>query len=292
MKKTIFYIAFFLFPLGLFAHGDLHERIQRITQQIEIESSNEALYGCRKLAPLYFERGLLYFFHEDYNLALLDYIKAEMHGYQNNELNYNYAEVYHKQSIYNEALVYVNKFLKQEPNSQKGYRLRSSIHKSLKRYPQAIADLKTIINGKEKPQTADYINLADNIMVLNPSSHNIALSYLLKGCERLGGSIILEIKALEINKAAGESAEAIKGYNNLLDKFNRKEVLLFEKAKYLFSLCEYEESFATLKISKELFGQLSKRQQNTKAMLVLKNNILSLEQQLKQLASLHNPISL
>ena len=229
MKKTILHIAFFLFPLGLFAHGDIHERIERITQQIELESSEEALYGWRKIGSLYFERGLLYFFHEDYNQALLAYINAEMHGYQNNELNYYYSELYHKKGLNNEALVYVNKFLKQEPNNQKGYRLRSSIHKSLNRYHKAIIDLEKIINGKEKPQTADYINLADNILVLNPSSHNIALSYLQTGCERLGGSIILELKALEINKEAGDSAEAIKGYNELLNKFKRKEGILYEK---------------------------------------------------------------
>ncbi|MGH8603539.1 MAG: hypothetical protein ACREXR_12430, partial [Gammaproteobacteria bacterium] len=55
-------------PLPVLAHGDTHERIESLTEQLNQETSN---------AQLYLERGVLYREHRNWRAALEDFERAE-----------------------------------------------------------------------------------------------------------------------------------------------------------------------------------------------------------------------
>ena len=65
MKKTVILFLFNLILCGhIFAHGDLHGRILKVTKEIKVTPDS---------AYLYLKRGKLYFQHKFYNKSLSDY---------------------------------------------------------------------------------------------------------------------------------------------------------------------------------------------------------------------------
>ena len=279
MKTLIVPFLFFLLPMGLFGHGIIHEKIEKITT--EIEASTDVLHDWGKLAPLYFERGKLYFLQGNCPSALMDFIHAELHGYSDKELQYRLAEVYHKMETNHKALEYANEFISLDPDNPMGYRMRSSIYISLNRYNEVLQDFEVLFACKSKPNANDYKALADYILKQDSDGYKLALRYLQQGYERLGNSQFLEYKILEMKKLAKKFEETLYAYDKMIKKYKRKEVILYEKANYLFSLKKYDQSYRTLLESKEFFSQLTKRQQSSNAMGNLRFKIASLENKLQ-----------
>ena len=87
LKKLL--LIFFLFAsnIAVHAHGDLHERILKVTEEIKKNSDS---------AFLYFKRGKLFYQHNDFKRSLKDLKRSDKLGYENNEQYFLFAKNYFK----------------------------------------------------------------------------------------------------------------------------------------------------------------------------------------------------
>ena len=104
---------------NLNAHGDLHERILKISEEIKVNPDS---------AILYFKRGKLFYQHNNFKNSLKDLNKSADLGYFNLEQDFLFAKNYYKLKKYRSSLHFTAKILKVQPNNVNAYKLVGKVY--------------------------------------------------------------------------------------------------------------------------------------------------------------------
>lgn len=234
-----FLFLFILMAIGLSAnaHGDLHERINKLTVQIQDQPNNPALY---------LKRGQLYYQHQEYDSAEKDYLKAQQLAPDSVEVFYWKALLYLDMQRTTDGIKAAEACLKQRPNDVLTLRTYAKLLQQANRPVDAIGPLQQVIALADETLPENYLELST--VLANLGNDSLAIVCLQQGIADMGEVFTLKSALLHLYKKAGMFTEAIAEYTSMANKSARKETYYYEIAKLY--VAQQNKGQATLYLQK------------------------------------------
>lgn len=269
IKSTLLILTFLFLSMPLFAHGDLTIQIIEKTKEITKSPNN---------FELYYQRGLLYQQHLEYNKALDDYVKSEALGNSNKALKYSMAEVNYLAEDYHKGLKHITNYLEIDSINVKAKKLEAQILFNLKAYKKALVAYRFVINNMVDTRPEDIIEYTTIILAENNENYTDALDAIAYGLEQLGlNTFSLQLKKLEYLEDANHEEKALEQYNYFIHQYKRKEFWYYKKAKYLLKINKPKAANIALQFAAISIEQLDAKFKNTSSIIRLQKQINSLE---------------
>lgn len=246
----------------LWAHGDLHERINQVTEEIKEDPTNPALY---------FKRGQLYFHHEEYDNSLADYDKAIELGLNDEEIDYWKARLFLAIDETERGIEVITRYLSGHADDVNATRIYAKL-------ALAAGDTETAITQFERVITLANTTLPENFMELvevlrQTGNDERAIYWLQQGGEMLGQLYVFDVAMIAIYEQQQNYDAVIEIYNRLLANRNRKEGYYYEIAMCYNKMSDAAMTKQYLDMSHEALNRLPGHIQQTAAMLQLKKDI-------------------
>lgn len=255
-------------------HGDLHERILKISKEIKKNPDS---------ANLYFKRSKLYFQHEDYKKSLKDLIKSSSLGFNTIEQQLHFSRTYLKLKDYKVSIEYAQKILEKKANHVMAIKLIAENLYQLGDFEAAAMAYEEVINYSKDKLPENYVDTSVAWESLsNRKGYLNAEKIIKKGIKDLGNIISLYNRLRELALNQADYSKAISVQNEIIELVPRKEFSYY-KLYELHQLNNDETSaLHSLTQSKICINKLPQRSQNTSFIKELKKNIKKAEEQLSQ----------
>ena len=271
MRKTqfIFFLFNFLFISQIFPHGDLEERIHKVTEEIEVSPDS---------AYLYVKRGKLYFQHEDYKQSIDDLNKSKSLGYQSVEQKILFAKGYNHLNEYKNALSFCEQILCDDPRNVIAIQVKARTYLLQNNFSNAALEFEKVIKYSNQSFPENYIDASYAWESFNnEEGYKNATIIIQKGIENLGHLISLSNRLIELEVKRNHYDSAIETQLDVIKLSPRKETAYFKLSK-LYSLKRNKnKALESLIMAKEHFNDLPERLKNTAFMKELIENIKSKE---------------
>ncbi len=263
MLRISIILLFISFCMTSYGHGEIHERISIVSDEISGDPENSMLYIKR--ASLYLDDG-------DYDATILDIEKAnELAGENFPPAMITYANLCYKMTTYEVALRHIDDFLSYKENHVLGLLTKAKILRALKNNKAAAEYYKLAI---EKTTTHLPENFLDLINVLiQDKDYDTALEAYDAAVEKFGKLLVLDLKAMEIAKANNDHTTLLNIIDQVIESQPRKERWYFQKAEVLIEMKEYNQAENQLTQALESLQKLPYRIKITLAMQKLSTQI-------------------
>ncbi|MCK0147129.1 hypothetical protein MWU78_15840 [Arenibacter sp. F26102] len=269
IKRILCILLFLSLSMPIFAHGDLTIRIAEKTIEISEDPNN---------FELYYQRGLLYQQHMEYDYALEDYLKSQSLGNTNKALHYQIAEVHFLTEEYSEASKSIDSYLEVDSMDLSAKKLQAQIHFNLKSYKKSLEGYRYVIHNMKDIRPEDVLEYCNIMLTENNKNYKGALGAIQFGLDQLGPhTISLQLKKLDYLRDSGQTEKALEQYNYFILEYNRNEFWYYKKAKYLAEINRPHEAFISLKLASVAIEQLNAKFKNMSPVIELKEQIKSLE---------------
>ncbi|MEZ5004640.1 MAG: hypothetical protein R2730_16545 [Chitinophagales bacterium] len=249
----------------LFAHGDLHVRIELATAAIQLSPDN---------AELYLERGILLYQHEKYSESIDDFNHCISLNYNTPKLYLAIAKSQIALNNAESAIQYLDKILKEDQHNVITLRWKARALMQMNQYSEAAYYFEDVIRFANQTFTENYIEAAlawENSD--QPNNLENAIAIIEKGISDLGDILILYDKLVELHQLSGNTIEAINIQGKIIDLSNRKERPYYARAVLYQSIGDMESAKADFNQSKMEIKKLPYRIKNTNATLTLVKSI-------------------
>lgn len=248
--------AFLLYSLAVFAHGDLHEQIERTSREIAARPGDAALY---------LKRGELHRLHREWAAAFADYAQTERLDRAIAGVELGRARAFADQKQWTEAEAAITRYIARVPANEAALALRAEIRDNL--HKPSSSDWSAAIAASAEPRVDYYIALAESHS--RYGSHDAALRAIDAGLAKLGPLVTLRQWAVEALAKQRRYDEAITRLDSLIAEAPRKESWLARKAELQRAASQFDRARETALAARGAIGQLPSRVQQTKAMLDL-----------------------
>lgn len=254
MKKVILY--FLLNVVGLYAHGMIHEKIDKATHEIQKSPHS---------SDLYLIRGKLFLENEHFAEAIKDFNEVKKDKLKANISNYFLGKIALKQKKYLLAKSYTLKYLKKLKNdneaSSLGYTQLGLIYKNLASYGKAAEAYKQSVKFTSNLQPKHFLEWIDVYLSKNKASYTEALLVVKEGEKHLGKLSVLEDKALEIECEMKAYSQALIRVDNMIKAKKRLPFLYLRKAEILKKLERNNEAKEYYILTLNFLSNLTKSRQ-------------------------------
>jgi tetratricopeptide (TPR) repeat protein len=259
LKLQVFTLAFiFSFINIVNAHGDLHERIVRITASLEKDPEN---------INLLLKRADLFRLHYEYDKALQDLDNAKKNS-SSAQLFYQYAQVYCEIDSLDLAAFYIQKYDSKHPNSIDGRELNIKINSKRQKVHEVIKDYEFIIENDQNVKPSSYIALAKNLYQIK--DYGKAIKTIDSGIERLGPLAAIIESGFNISIQEKDFNRALQYADQMISLLSRDEFWLMKKYEVLIKMNDLAGSYTVLKKIIRDIEALPTRHQTTENIIALK----------------------
>lgn len=204
--------------LVLCAHGDLDDQIAEATRRIERSPRDAALW---------FRRGELHRFHEDWPAALADLRRAAELDPAMEVVDLALGKTWLKAGDAARAREALDRFLKRQPGHAEALSERGRALASLGLRKEAEADFTRALALLAEPRPENYLERAR----VQPADR--AAAGIEEGLRRLGSIVTLELAALDLELEAGKFDAALARLARLAEASPRKETWLARRGEVL-----------------------------------------------------------
>jgi tetratricopeptide (TPR) repeat protein len=257
------------------AHGDLHERISRVSEEIKADCDS---------AYLYFKRGKLYYQHNNFTSSLKDLKSSQKLGFSSNEQIFLLAKNYYRTNRFILSKKYIKKLLQLQPNNVNALKLLGQVYYSNKKFEKAALTFEKVISFSKETFPENYLDASRSWYSLKSKDGiKLAQSILLNGIEQFGNNIVLYKKLISNYRDIGDYNSAIKLQKKVIDFSHRKERGYLKLANLYILQKNHDEASIALKMAENSFNSLPYRIKVTSFMkdfyseLKLKQKILKKE---------------
>ncbi len=258
-------IGMFGFCHQNYAHGDLHERIVEVTNEINVQPDSSFLY---------FKRGKLYFQHKDYKEAIQDMFTANDLGFEDVQCDLIMAKSNQELLDYQEARLYLNKILKETPTHVIALKTNAEIYFQQKEYEEAATNFEKVIEHAIKTTPHNYLQAHRAWKEINTyTADRKANEVLEKGIEEFGAIYTLLFEQRMFHESRNNYEKALLVQEQIIELSKRKEVAYFDAAELCRYISNESRKRQYLEQSLNAIFELPPRKQNTTAMINLKRSI-------------------
>jgi tetratricopeptide (TPR) repeat protein len=260
----------------LWAHVDLRDQILLATREIE-EHPNDA--------QLYFKRGELYRFHEDWDLAAADFERARNLDPQLHLVEIARAKLMVQSGRLHSAQAILNAYIAEHPEVIQARLVRAQVLVDLDDTLAAVEDYSFALERVSDPQPEHYLEWAKALAHGGEDYLDRAITSLDEGIARLGPVITLQLYAIELELAKKNYIGALNRLDEIAEKAKRKEKWLAQRGDILRQAGELDQARAAYAESLEHIARLPKSRRNTPVVSRLEE---SLQEDMTELALTQN----
>jgi tetratricopeptide (TPR) repeat protein len=256
-------------------HGDIHERILKISKEIKKDSSN---------AYLYFKRARLYYQHEDYKNSLKDLNKSSILGISTPEQELLYSKTFLKLKDYNNSIYYAQKVLNKQPRHVRAIKLMALNYQELSEDEKSAIAYQNVIDNSTNRLPENYVDASIAWEKLNNEvGYENAEKILRKGIDDLGQLISFYDRLLELAINQKNYDKAIGVQKEIIPLLSRKEFAYFKLTELYQLKNDRALALESLNKSKSSIKKIPQRSQNTSFIKELIKNIKKTEALLLQI---------
>ena len=249
-------LALLLSPERLPAHGDLHERIARLSDRIALNPAD---------ATLHVQRASLRVQHEEWSAALDDCRTAARLGSAAPSLPLLEARCLAALHRPEEAAALYRRVLEAHPESAEA---RSGLAALLSQQGRTQDAARLLDNGLS--HATDPQQWLDAAQAWQAAGDPVrALNTITRGITALGPLVSLEEPALDLEITLGRTEDALARLTRLETKSPRRELWLVRRAEVLFHAQRFPEAETARRNALAAIEQLPPRLRHTRAMQAL-----------------------
>ena len=251
-RLSLLGIALLAMSASAFAHGDLHEAIDAVSQVIATSPGDAALY---------LRRAELQRMHGDWPGAEADYAEARKLKPDMEVVAFGVAQMRLAQGREREALRLLDGFLAKCPDHAAGRAVRAGLLEKRGDWKRADADLAAAVASSPEPH---YATMRAKLLERNGRPADAARS--LDDASRARGRVpVLEQQALEIEVRAKLTEAALRRVDGLIEREPRPDMWLVRKARILESAGRPPEAREAWQRAGEAFERLPAGKRESKA---------------------------
>jgi len=266
-------LLFVLLSTNLNAHGDLHKRIQSVTDEIKKKPDS---------ANLYFKRGKLYYQHSNYESSLTDFKFSKELGLESTEQNLYIAKSNYHLENFSVCKKTIKKILKENPENNNALKLLADIYSKKGKHKKAAELYDKVIDNSEVTYPEDYLYASKAWCATNSKEGQVrSQSILIKGIDKLGDIVVLYNQLISVCIDIEDLESAVTYQKKVIEISNRKERAYLKLAKIQILQKKYNDAQQSIIKAEEHFQKLPHRLRNTKFMKVFYSKLLSTKSSLK-----------
>jgi tetratricopeptide (TPR) repeat protein len=228
-------------------HGDLHERIQLVSSQIDENSEDPELYV---------KRGDLYFQHEDFVASVSDFKQAIIRNTEQYNINYLLARSYYELDEIDSSEYYLNKQLAVTPDYFRALQLLGHSYEELGQYESSVKYLITALDHIETRIPKNYLDIID---AYRKCEKDLQITQAVKWCDNaihdLGPLVVFYDRKIDLCLKSGRLTDAIQSLDEVIKINQQKEKWLVKRAHIYLSLGMKEEAIKDVQVA---FGSFEK----------------------------------
>ena len=257
-------VAAAFLPLRLLAHGDLHEQILAVTEQIAKDPKN---------SELYLKRGELHRMHQEWDLAQADYDHAVDLNPSLAVIDFTRGRMFLEANWPNSAKVCLDRFLLKHTNHVEGFIARARTLVKLEKPLDAARDFTTAIRYAPAGRPELYIERAQALTGAGDRHYAEALRGLDEGIERLGPLVTIQLHAIDLELKRKQFDAALARLEKISAQSPRKETWLARRGEILLQAGRREEARAAYEQALKALDTLPPGRRNVPAMNELERRI-------------------
>jgi len=270
MKSNTLFISLVLlvsFMTSSYAHGDLHERIVKMSEQIELHQDS---------ASLYFERAKLYFYHEQFDLSITDLDSADQLGLDDPLKDLFYAKANQSLKNYTQTLQFTDKIIQADPINVNAIKIKAEVLFEQGNFLESAHAYERLLKTARRTLPENFLNAAKSWRQCStPKDKDNAIDVLNRGMEELGTLPMFLKKKKDYYLEDKQYNKAYAVQIRIIENVQRKETALFQAAEIAMLKEDYVLAQSYIEKSEQAFYALPKRIQVNKAMQSLKTSILN-----------------
>ncbi|MEI6083674.1 MAG: tetratricopeptide repeat protein [Verrucomicrobiota bacterium] len=213
-----------LWPALCGAHPDLERQISSLTERLERDPSN---------SELYFQRGELYRFHQDWPAALADFDAVLRLNAHLDKARLARAETVFESGQPATAKPLLDEFLTDHPTNAEALLVRARTLVALHEYRSAIADYQASLAQQSQPRPEYYVELAQTLLCADPVNPAAAVAALDAGLQKIGPVPTLQSLAIDYELSRSNYPAALARLDAMLTQTSRKEFGLLRRGEIL-----------------------------------------------------------
>lgn len=260
--------AFFATLAQLAGHEAIEKQIRSLTDRLESDPENAALYV---------KRAELHRQHEDWKRALSDFASAEKIDPALPGVTLGRARVAFDRGQGEASLELVDKLLKQDPSHVPALLLRARCFASLKRPADAKSAYDVFLASCETPLPEHYLERAQVVAAAGKASLPEAIHGLDEGIRQLGDLASLHTGALEFERQTGDRQAALVRVDRFLEVNPGHVQWLFFKGEILAELGRRADARAACREARLAIRKLPAQRRRSAAMEKILAKINTLE---------------
>lgn len=266
MKLYLLFILIFSLSNAL-AHGDLHERIEKTSEEIKKDPKNP---------DLYLKRGILYHQHNEQKKAEKDFKKSSKLGLSSAKLNYYRSKNYLALNKAQKALNTIQFNLEKDSLDLISIQLKAEIYRKTGQDLEAGALYLKVIELAEKPILTDYFFAID--AYYDGGDTNKAITITKQANEKFSKNLNILSLLIRFHKEKKEYDKAIEYCSMKINISERKEWAYMERANLYYHQKQLEKFCEDIQNMKKAISNLNERHRNTDAVRRLENLIKKTEE--------------
>lgn len=253
----------------LWAHGDLHERIAKLTKQIKKSPKDPSLY---------FKRATLYYHHEEYKKARNDFDQSKQLGGKDKALPYWYGRVYLAMEKPDSGILHLQPYIQNNGQDVNAHRVLAKLYVAKKDWANATIHFRSLIDHADPILPENYLELTHSLQ--EQKDYETALKTLQEAQTKLGELVVIQNALVDLYVEVGDYETAVDIYDQRIAKATRREKLYYQAATLLYEGNMWKYANDYLHKAEEEWDDLPTRIKNTKAMQKLKQEMDLLHQKL------------
>jgi tetratricopeptide (TPR) repeat protein len=248
----------------LYAHGDLHEQIKQVTEQIVKDPKN---------AELYLKRGELHRAHQEWDEAQADYARAIGLDPGLFVIDFTRGRLFLEAGWPHSAKVSLDRFLRRQTNHVEALTARARALVKLEQRLDAVRDYTEAIRHASTGRPELYIERAQALAAEGETHFPEALRGLDEGMQKMGPLVTLQLYAIDVELKRKNFDAALERLEKIAAQSPRKETWLARRGEILQQAGRREEARKAYDSALQAIGTLPPARRNVPAMIELEKRI-------------------
>jgi predicted Zn-dependent protease len=258
-------VAFFMGAcLEVLAHGDLHEQIRQVTEQIARDPKN---------AELYLKRGELHRAHQEWDQAQADYERAISLDPGLFPVDFARGRMFLEAGWPWSAKVSLDRFLRRQTNHVEALTARARALVKLQLRIDAARDYTAAIKLASTGRPELYIERAQALAGEGEAHFAEALRGLDEGLQKMGPLVTLQLYAIDVELKRKNVDAALERLDKIAAQSPRKETWLARRGEILQQAGRKEDAEKAYRGALEAMATLPPARRSVPAMVELEKRI-------------------
>ena len=253
-------------PLLARAHGDLHDQITAVTDQIRQDPHN---------GMLFLKRGELYRVHGDWDAARADYDLVKEFAPEFAAVDFYRGRMMLEAGQPKAARHCLDRFLKSQPNHADALIARARVCMKLGEDVAAADDFTRAIACLPEPKPDYYLERAQALTSAGDLHMADALRGLDEGIKKLGPLVVLQLRAIDLELLRKNYAGALERLERILAQSPRRETWLARKGDILEQAGRTQEAREAFAAALKDIESLPPKHRQTRTIVALESRLRS-----------------